>query len=363
MRVALLGASGYSGGLIARRLDATHQPFTPCGRDGERLAAAVRGLDSAGPPLVVDATSPTDMRQLTQTHDLVINTVGPFVGTSEVVVEACVSGQCHYVDITAEQSFLAWVHDDIGPRARAAGVSLVPGAGFDFLPGDLLATIAATAVEDAEDVHVAYYVPGTVAMLRRSSAGTRRTLASLVGEPMAAFVRGRRDQERLAEARRLAWFPKPVGPHHAAGSPGLEALTLPSRIPSLRTARTYLAIPSWQAEAAQFLGSLGRLQVVRDLLGRITSGARGGPDEALRQATRWACVAEAAGTDGVARAWAYGHDIYGFTAVSSVLVASRLATGACPSGALGPADLGDPKDMLDELADATDLRWSVTRPA
>jgi hypothetical protein len=179
---------------------------------------------------------------------------------------------------------------------------------------------------------------------------------------MTAYVGGSRRTERLGEARRLAWFPKPVGPRHAAGTPGIEALTLPARFPSLRVVRTYLAMPSWQAEATQFLGSVGRLPSLRAFLDRITADARGGPDEGMRAETRWGCVAEAAGRDGVARAWAYGHDIYGFTAVSSVLAASRVLEGDCPAGVIGAADLGEPALLLDALADATDLRWSVTRP-
>lgn len=363
MRVALLGASGYSGRLIAQRLDEVGQAFTPCGRDEQRLVETVTGLVAAGPPTVVDATSTVDMQRLADAHDVVINTVGPFLGTSEPVVEACVAGRCHYVDITAEQAFVEWMQAEIAPRAAAAGISVVPSTGFDYLPGDLLATIAANAVDEVEEIHVAYFVPGTVGMLRRSSAGTRRTLASLVGAPMTAHVGGARRAERLGEARRLAWFPKPVGPRHAAGAPGLEALTLPARFPTVEVVRTYLAMSSWQAEAAQFLGTVGRLASVRAFLEKVTAGGRGGPDEAARKQTRWGCVAEAAGRAGVARAWAYGHDIYGLTAVGSVLATARILDGACPAGVIGAADLGDPTQMLDALADATDLRWSVVRPA
>lgn len=362
MRVALLGASGYTGRLIARRLDAVGRAFTPCGRDERRLADAVAGMRSAGAPLVADATSKVDMQQLADAHDVLINAVGPFTGTSEAVVEACVARRCHYVDITAEQAFVEWIQATVTSRAVAAGVSVVPAAGFDFLPGDLLATIAAGAVDEVEEVHVAYFVPGTVGMLRRSSAGTRRTLASLVGAPMTAYVGGSRRTERLGEARRLAWFPKPVGPRHAAGAPGLEALTLPGRFPSMQVVRTYLAMPTWQAEAAQFLGSVGRLPSVRALLERVTADGRGGPTDEARNQTRWGCVAEAAGRDGVGRAWAYGHDIYGFTAASSVLVACKVLEGDRPAGVIGAADVDDPGRLLDALADGTDLRWSVVRP-
>lgn len=293
---------------------------------------------------------------------MLINTVGPFAGTSEPVVRACVSASCHYVDVTAEQGFVEWAIDEIGPKAVGGEVSVVPASGLDYAPGDLLATVAAGAVDAVREVHVAYYVPGALSMLRRSSAGTLRTLVSVIGRPMTARVAGERREEGIGQARRLAWFPRPVGPRHAAGAPGIEALTLPARFGTVDVARTYLAMPSWQAEIAQFAGSLGRLKSVTGFLSRRTAGVRRGPDETLRQSTRWACVAEAEGTNGIARAWAYGHDIYGFTAASSVLIAQRVAAGGCRSGVIGPADVGDPTGMLDELADITDLRWSLVRP-
>lgn len=361
MRIALLGASGYAGRLIARELDARGIPFTPVGRDLGRLEAAVTGLSSAMVPTAVDAGDRGSVHALAGAHDVLLNAVGPFVRHGVTVAGACVDAGCHYVDISAEHGHQQDLFDHLDGSATAAEVAILCGAGLQSVPGDALATIAADAVGDPAEVHVAYYVPGALAMVRRLSAGSHRSMVAVAGRPQSVVVGGERAQERLGEARRLAWFPKPVGPHHAAGTPGLEPLTLPRRRPGLKTVRTYVAMPTWQAEAAQFLGNVVRSGRVRDLLVRVTEGRSGGPGEADRAATRWACVAEASGTDGIARAWAYGHDIYGFTATSSVLLTQCLGLGSV-RGVVGPADVDDPRHLLDELADRTDLRWSLVRP-
>lgn len=362
MTIGLLGASGYTGRLVARELDRLGMGFVAAGRDVERVGRAVSGLHHVVEVRSVDVTRPEDLLGLCDEIDLVLSTVGPFEQLGRPVLEAAIANGVHYVDSTGEQSFLRWAYDEIDPRARAAGVTAVPAAGFDYVLGDLLADRAAEAVGFPEEIHVAYKVLGGGGLLGIASAGTRRTVAAQLGRAGVARVRGEMVAERMGEARRLAWFPRPVGPAHAVGIPGGEPLMVPRHVPAVATVRTYLAMPTWQAEASQLLAAAARFGPVRRSLGSLLERGPEGPRDERRQAVRWACVAEASGEAGVARAWANGRDVYGFTATAMAVVARRILAGSAPTGVVAPAEVAPAADLLDELTVEADLRWSVIRP-
>ncbi len=361
--VALLGASGYTGRLIAQELARLGVPFVAAGRDPGKVEAAVAGTS----PLAIrpaDVDDPGSLDALLAEAPTLITTVGPFTERGRPAVDAAIRGGARYIDTTGEQPFVADVfarHAD----AVAAGALLVPAAGHDFVPGDALAPVAAGALGEVEacDVHVAYLVDGGRGPLPPSSAGTRASIAAMVGRPMLALVRGELLEETLAETRRLAWFPRPVGPSHAAGFPGAEPLTVPRHVPAARTVRTYLAVRSWQAEALQAVSNLARLDAVARMARRLIAARDGDPTPEQRAGVRWACVAEAADDDGnVARAWAYGHDVYALTATSASLLAAAMAGGAGEPGTRAPCEVVEATALLDDLAANTDLRWSVKRP-
>jgi len=363
--VAVLGASGYTGRLVVA--ECRRQGIEPrlLGRDAGRIR---RQLGDDGTRfddldiVEVDVTDRSGLEAALVDIDLLLTTVGPFVELGGDVLDAAIATGTHYVDSTGEQPFIRWAVTERDTAARDAGVIAVPAAGFDFLPGDLLAAVAAGAVGWPEEVHVAYTVPSSGGLLGNASLGTRRTVAGLLGRPGVALVRGELVEELPGEARRLAWFPRPVGPRHAAGIPGGEPVTVPRHVDGVRTVRTYLALSSWKAELAQMGANLARFGPVRRAVtGWLVRGPEG-PSPERRQLTRWGCVAEAEARGDVARAWAYGHDVYGFTAVAMVAVGQTILGQAPTAGVRSPAMLTSPDELLDRLADRSDLRWSVTRP-
>ena len=361
-RIALLGASGFVGSLVAGALAAEQTPFVAVGRSRDRLETAVRAAGATDVSIrVADADDAASLRSVLQGVELAISAIGPFDRTGRAVVDAAIAAGVHLVDLAAEQPYLRWAVEERDDDARRAGVTVVPGAGFFGLPGDLLANIAAGAVRTPREVHVAYILPDR-RMLGATSAGTRRTLATLLGEEGVAFDRGGPVSDLPGEARRLAWFPRPIGPAHAAGIPGGEPITVPRHIPGVRTVRTYLALPSWRAELLQMVANAARYEPVRRRLVRRLDRRSGDPSEVRRTAIRWGCVAEVQGDDGVARAWAYGHDPYRLAAAAAVATAAAVLTGRADAGVLPPALAEGPSELLDELSVRTDLRWSIVRP-
>lgn len=359
--IGLLGASGYTGGLVASLLADRGLPLLAAGRRRDRVETALGGRSVSGGIREVDLHDDASLRSFLGEVDLVINAVGPYDRLGRGVVAAAVEAGTDYVDVAVEPAFLSWASATWDEAARGRDVRVVPGAGLQGLVGDLLAALAAAPLADVEEVHVAYATPGARRGAR--SVGHRATLAGLLAAPVPVRVDGRDVEERLAEARRLAWFPRPVGPRHAAATHGGEPLTVPRHLPGVRTVRTYTARSTGASEATQALGGLacwepaGRL--LRAVAGRGAPGS--GPDAATRAATRWACVVEAATSAEVGRAWAYGHDPHGTTAAIAVAVAEQLLAGRPAPGVLPPAAVTDPGALLDELAARTDLRWGRAR--
>lgn len=369
--VTLLGASGYTGRLVAAALDRRGVEFVAAGRDRSRVRDAVAGLEAATAVRTADASDEASLRALCADTDALLTTVGPFLELGKPVLDAAVAEGSHYLDTTGEQEFVRWAFDAHGEAAAAAGVACVPAFGIEFVVGDLLADVAAAELDAVAEVHVAYAVRGDA---MTASRGTRATIAGLLGGGAAAVALrgGRLVEEGIGDVRRLAWFPRPIGPRHAAGIPGAEPITVPRHVAGVTEVRTYLALPGVVADVGQLLAKVASLEPVQSLLRRLLALGPEGPSESRRARTRWACVAEAVAPlpadvseqPVVARAWAKGRDVYGVTGEIVSLGAALLAEGPPRrTGVVAPAEVVDASAFLDDLADSTSLRWDVLRPA
>jgi uncharacterized protein YbjT (DUF2867 family) len=367
--VAVLGAAGAVGRTVVSGLLAAGHRVVPLVREPDRHTEVLEAVDgevaaAAGelaPARDADAADPPSVTAALDGAEVLVSVVGPARQLAAGVLDAAVDAEVHLVDVGAAPSYLRWVHDERATAVARRGLTVVPGSGIAPFVGDLLTAIAGAAVTDPDEVHVAYALPGG-GHLGDATAGVRASLAAGVGHPLLARVDGVLVEELAGEQRRLAWFPRPVGPHHAAAIAGGEPITVPRHLPAVRTVRTYLAMPTWRAELAQFQASAARWdRVRRTLVGRLEQG-RAEPSASRRAGLRWATVAEVQGQEGVARAWAYGHDPYVLTARVACEVVERIRTGRAPVGVLTPTQVGAPPELLDALAADTDLRWSVARP-
>lgn len=357
--IAVLGAAGHTGRLVVAELL----------RRGHRVVAAgpdLTGLHERVSPLgqvevrLADARRPETLAALLSDVDLLVSAAGPHGQIGREVVEATVHAGVHYLDASLEPDFVGWAQQHRA-RALTAGVSVVPGAGFPTMPLDLLAHLAHGAVTGGSQLHLAVTAPSRGGLRAAAGPGARRAMAGLLATPMTALVDGRLQSEPVGEARRLAWFPRPVGPAHAAGIPAVATHTVP-RHTGVTTVRTYLAVSSARAELLQLAGNASRWAPARRRLERWILGGRGEPTPRRRDEVTWATVAETEGVEGVARAWANGRDPAALTAVGLVLLAEAVAGGGAPTGVVAPAEVDDAGDLLDRLAARGDLRWSVSRP-
>jgi len=104
--ILLLGATGYTGRLIARYL-ATHPQRTAfsfglAARSDSKLKALLHEYGDLAqvPTFVVDVANANDVDGLVQRARVIINAVGPYWRWGTPVVRACVRHGRHYVDLT-----------------------------------------------------------------------------------------------------------------------------------------------------------------------------------------------------------------------------------------------------------------------
>lgn len=340
-RVGLLGATGYTGRLVAAELTARGVGHRRGGRSAERLAA-LPGDDRAE-DVLVDTTSPSALRDFMAGLDVVVSTVGPFARLGPPVAAAAVAAGVPYVDSTGEWSFMR----DVYRRYAQAGTPVVPACGFDYLPGDLAAAIAAADLgAPAETVHLAYDVADTVT--------SRGTVSSGLG-----MIRGARPTPYRSVA------PFPDGDRAAVQIPWGEELTVPRHLPGADV-RTSLTVP---APVARVLGALApagpavallarpALWLGSPLLGRYAARLPEGPAPAERAATTFRILAEARAGGEVRRVLVEGSDPYALTARLLVDAALRVEG----RGALAPAQALEPVGFLDAVSGEL-LRWRRLPP-
>ena len=99
----------------------------------------------------------------------VLNCAGPFSRTARPMADACLRCRVHYIDVTGEiPVFEALAARD--REARAAGVMLLPGAGFDVVPSDCLAAHLKRRLPSATRLALGFQPGGGV------SCGTAATM-------------------------------------------------------------------------------------------------------------------------------------------------------------------------------------------
>lgn len=144
--LALLGATGFTGGLTAEYL-AEHAPpdcrWALAGRSRARLETVRARLATVKPelgdlPLLeVDLTDPASVRELAESTRLVATTVGPYTGHGEPLVAACAGAGTDYADLTGEPEFVDRMYLKHHETASATGARIVHACGFDSVPHDL----------------------------------------------------------------------------------------------------------------------------------------------------------------------------------------------------------------------------------
>jgi short subunit dehydrogenase-like uncharacterized protein len=231
--IVLLGATGFTGRLIAAYLAEAAPPAARiglAGRSEAKLAEVAAGLGREVGLVVVDATDPVGLRRLADSTRVLMTTVGPYVAHGDPVVGAFAAAGTDYLDLCGESEFVDETYLRHHATAVGSGARLVHACGFDSIPHDLGAQFTVEQLGAGPDQVVE--VRGHVRMAGTFSGGT---FASALG------AMSRMRQASSARARRLALEGSPEGRTITVGSPrvsrssdtGRWALPMPTVDPQI----------------------------------------------------------------------------------------------------------------------------------
>ncbi len=222
--LVLFGATGFTGGLVARYL-AEHarrsNRWAIAGRDRTKLGELRERLITAHPGREIDIVA-ADVRDeasllaMARRTRVVLNTVGPYVEFGEPVVRSCVEAGTHHLDITGEPAFLTLVEERYHDAARAKGVRLINCCGLDSIPADVGAFYTAQQLPEHEEKTVRGYL----ATNARPSGGTVRSALRAMSEGKVSLAR-RLIQPAGSAAALPAIYP------HVHHVPELDAWAIP----------------------------------------------------------------------------------------------------------------------------------------
>jgi short subunit dehydrogenase-like uncharacterized protein len=347
--IAVYGATGFTGKLVAHELRRRGADLVIAGRSGEKLAALSSEL--GGVPTVTAAVDdPVALRDLLDPCAAVIACAGPFVLHGEPVLEAAVQTATHYLDTTGEQPFIRMVFDRYGEQAAENGTALVSGMGFDYVPGDMIAALVAAGMEPVDEVAVAYRVGGF-----GPTRGTALSALQILDGDAVEW----RDSEWHPAGRRVDGgtfrFPQPVGEKRTVRYPAGEQITVPRHIETalVRTMLSGMALPPppLATLAVPAIG-LAMRTPIRHIAEAAIRRMPEGPSEEDRRGAKFMVGCEVRAGSRVRRGSVTGSDVYGLTAVTTAHGALLAADPAYErSGALAPAQAFDPQDFLAALAD------------
>ena len=327
-RLLLYGAYGYTGQLAAELAATRGLDVVLAGRDARALTrlagrlhlpTRVVGLDDVG--LLSNAL--TDIA-------CVVHMAGPFATTSAPMLSACVATRTSYVDITGEIE----VFEAIWSRAaeiERAGITVVPGAGFDVVPTDCLAAYVASRSDRPTALVLA------LRGLESASRGTLRTAIRQLSKPALC----RRSGALVAlDDRSPRWIDFGAGEEPcvpvswgdvatAFRSTGVGNVTVYFRRTLLLRAADTLG---------RLFGPIVRSRIGQRALEAIVRRFPEGPSKAERIRRRTTISAEAIDASGSSfRALLSTPDPYDFTANCALEISSRISSLSAPLGLVTPS--------------------------
>ena len=326
----IYGAYGYTGELIVREAIAAGLRPVLAGRNPAALSALASRLGLEWRSAALDDAVALDAALAGMR--VVLHCAGPFIHTSRPMADACFRAGVHYLDITGEIAVFEALAARSG-AARDAGVTLLPGVGFDVVPSDCLAAHLARRLPSATHLALAFRSLGGV------SRGTATTMAEGAGMGGAVRRGGQivsvppgwraRDVDfgdgRATLAVTIPWGDVSTA-YYSTGIPDIAvymAMT-PSMHRTLRLSR--------------WIGPLLRAGPVRRRLVARAQARAPGPDEARREhgeCRLWGEVRDASGATATARL--VTPEGYTLTARTAVAAARRVLAGKIATGFLTPS--------------------------
>jgi len=332
------GATGYSGRLVvAGAIAAGLHPILG-GRDEARLAPLAEALQL--PYRVARLDEPGRLASALQEVRVVLHAAGPFSSTARPMLDACLAAGVHYLDLSAgvdEIEMAAARHAE----ARARGVMVLPGVGFDVVPSDCLAAHVAHRLPGAE--HLSLGISGLV----RATRGSAKAFAEYAGRPVIVRRRGTITSVPSGSLERTFDFGN--GPRSACAVSWGDVATAyyTTGIENVDVYFEATPVIRGMVAANAFLGVGLRTAPWQAWLRASTEWLPEGPSAGERDAGTTVIVAEGRTRSGrTVRTRLRGPEAYTFTGMAAPAVAARVLAGDVEPGFQTPGRLFGPDFVL-----------------
>ena len=337
-RFLIYGATGYTGKLTART--AKEKGLSPilAGRSEAKVKAVAEplGLEYRAFALSERAKLDAALSEV----DAVLHIAGPFSATSGPMADACLRTGTHYLDITGDID----VFEALAARseeAKAKGVMLLPGVGFDVVPSDCLAAHMKRRLPDAIQLKLYIGALGGV------SRGTAKTMVEGIDKGTRLRVDGKFVTTARANTDTMDFG---SGPKRTIGMSWGDVSTAyySTKIPNIEV--HFEALPQIEAAARMpsFVKSMMGWPFVQRLLKAQIDRMPEGPNDAERERGRGVLIGVATNAKGErARSRLTTGEGYSLTALTGLEIARRVAGGEFKPGFQTPSLMFGPDFILD----------------
>jgi len=326
----IYGANGYTGRLAAEHAVAFGLRPVLAGRRRDDVEALAKRLNLEC--RVFDLGSKKGILDGIRGTSAVLHAAGPFSATSRPMVDACLESGIHYVDVTGEIAVFEAIADR-DRDAKAAGVMLLPGAGFDVVPSDCLASHVKQRLPEATRLRLSIGGLGGV------SRGTALTMLERVGRGTLVRREGRL-VERAGAPRATVDFGAGLRPAIGMSWGDVATAWRSTGIPDIEVyfeaSPKLVRVVRW----SRLLRPLLSIGLVSGFLeAQVRRRIPSGPTAERRARSRSVIVAEAwnDATGASVRSRLVTAEAYTLTAWTAVEIAKRASSGGAVPGYQTPA--------------------------
>ena len=352
--ITLIGATGFTGTLIAHQLKQLGCPARLAARDPAKLERLLGDLGGDFETVLVDVSDPSTIPRAFDASNVVINCAGPFTGLGEPVVREAARRGVHYLDTTGEQGFIRYVFEELHDEARRSGAALVPACAFEYALGDAAAELSAADLQPCDEVEIAYAIKGF-----GTSRGTRKSIIKASGAQGYQYRNSALALLPSSAISRAVTFPK-IGRRTATSLPFGEAIMVPRHVKTQNvTTLMVLPVPAAILAAASFVAPLILRSPLAELMLRGIDRGSFGPSIKERQKSEFEILCTARRGHQLRRVSVAGRDPYGLTATIAAHIAFLLHEGNVANiGTVTPSMVAGPQAIV-ESTSAAGVSWTV----
>ena len=285
----IYGATGYTGKLIADKAVEMGERPTLAGRNADKVKPLAEQL---GLPWAAFSVDDADaVNAALKDHDAVLSVAGPFSATARQMMQACINTKTHYLDVTGEIAVFE-LAASLNDEAKQAGITLLPGVGFDVVPSDCLAAHTAKRAKNPQSLVIA------IKGLGGPSQGTAKTAVESLGTGTMARKGGNIKAFPAGKLTRDMDLGEGLEPFLAVSWGDVSTAYYSTGIDDIEVYFPNAGPIKSMTKMSRFFGPIMASNMVKNFLKKQINKMPAGPTDAERERDTSVLVAEVTGEDG-----------------------------------------------------------------